>query len=206
MVLTAADKEMVQVHNVLCRGGAGAPYDDDEANGWGVYNSLRSPYMDVLLELVHGQGVQMLGNLYAAVHLFYVSEDDVYAEAWAEYVGHVMPAYAVERGWTRLDAEQRPRCEAWDFSPGALEDLQGYWRTWVSQHRHEDHAQLNASNRLFNRHMLQHQSMVLNGVQFKKGDWIMARPNAANGDLGVVKEPDAGLPTCGCPGACGLVG
>ena len=90
-----------------------------------VHNALRNPFMDVQLEPVNGRGVEKLGNMYAAMHIFYMGEDEEYADAWAAYVRQVMPAHAIARGWTRQDAEQRPPSQAWDFSVGALEDLQG---------------------------------------------------------------------------------
>lgn len=200
MTLNAADKEMVRVYSVVHGGGAGTGADDDATGCWGVHNSLKYPYMDgPWFEPKVGESVVMLGGLYANMHLFYLAEDEVYAEAWAEYVKQVMPGYANQRGWGSRECVRRSGANAWDFSVGALEDLQGYWARWVEVNCPGDAVQFAACRKLFNRQMWRHKSMVLNSLKFVEGGWIMARPNAANGDLGEIREPVAGLPQCGVP-------
>lgn len=198
MTLNAADKELVRLHSVVHGGGAVAG-DNDEAGCWGLHASLKNPFASVSLEPVAGLPMQMLGALYGAMHLYYMAEDEVYAQAWAGYIRQVMPAYAIERRWRSLDYVRRPGDDAWDFSVGALEDLQGNWGRWVEANCPGDQAQFAASHKLFNRLMWRHKHMVFNGVKFSEGGWIMARPNAANGDLGEIREPAEGLPKCGVP-------
>jgi hypothetical protein len=196
MVLTAADKEMVIMNCVL-----GASSAEEEGNAWGEHSSLKDPAVAVQLMPLAGEEVVLKGSLFAAVHLFYLGEDPVYAEAWAEYVRDVMPAFANERGWNRQQCERRHGhgSEAWDFSPAALEIVHGYWHVWAERHRSGDRMQQAAAGKLLNRSMRVHKYMMFNGMRFSKGDWIMARPNAANHDLGELREPAPGLPAYGVP-------
>lgn len=198
ITLTAADHECVRQHAVL-RGGEASVAADDEEMAWGVHGNLRSRFLSVDLLPVQWQGVDMLGDLFAAMHVYYLAEDEGYAEAWAEYIRQVMPAFAYSREWGGRDVEQRRGSDAWDFSPDALQELHGAWRGWIEEHCPDDRAQFFACRKLFNRQMWRHRVMIIDGITFQENDWIMARPNPANGDLGEVREPAPGLPKYGVP-------
>jgi len=213
MLGAASDKEVVGLLESFPPASEGLAAGPEPIGGlWGEHQLLRAANVSVVVQPMCGAGaLRLLDNGqcqhphpkdHAQLHKFYELGHGGFSALWARFVRDHAAQVGRELGWAASHME-RGDDGSISFSIKSLSIMHHRFARWGALPESGLTPAEQKCTVLLPLNVDVMKSVDVQGVSFSVGDWVLARPNAANGDLGVVLDVQGGgglrLPRHGVP-------